>query len=284
MDRQYKKGQKLIVSLNFSGEVFEGEYQNGSLTRIDLSNVIDQMTGLKVGDMLTFYESEIESIKLLHQEEDNINSPSKDTFDLSFSKDVIIMKNEEYERLKELYRNYTYISVVDKRYMNATEHLSSCEHVAVAAIGCEHGRKHGINLLVLCSWDHVYIFDIKMFRFKKFMPELKEIFESEEIKKVVHNSRVLADCLWHCHDVSLKNVFDTQVADVMLSKKSGCSLKKMRTVSECLNHYLNFPLSLLDKALVSRAFKRKSYIITFLFFRQSHMKNGIRDQLRKREK
>lgn len=100
---------------------------------------------------------------------------------------------------------------MDQRFFEAVEHLNNCETVGVAGIGSELGRQKNISLLVMASWDQIYVFDILSYRLSSFHPNLKAILESDSIKKVVHDSRTLVDCLYHCHGVKLANVFDTQV-------------------------------------------------------------------------
>lgn len=109
-------------------------------------------------------------------------------------------------------RKFIYMATMDNRFFEATEYLYNCETVSVFGIGSELGRQKCISILVMSSWDQVYLFDIQMYRLPDLPPKIKNILESESIKKVVHDSRTLADCLYHCHNkVKLTNVFDTQV-------------------------------------------------------------------------
>lgn len=100
---------------------------------------------------------------------------------------------------------------MDNRFFEATDYLLSCETVGVFGIGSEMGRQKSISTLVLASWDQVYLFDILSYKTSKFHPNLKTLLESDSVKKVVHDSRTLVDCLYHCHKTKLVNIFDTQV-------------------------------------------------------------------------
>lgn len=210
MDFDYKIGQKLLVSLK-NAEIYEGVYSGGSKNRIDLSNITEYPSGSKVGGMLSFYEMEIEKVNLLNVVEDDDSTISQKITEKTQNRNLINLPRGEYERLKEMSVNYIYMATVDKRFLDATEHLKSCESVGVVGIGSECGRENMLSLLVMSSWDQVYIFDILSFQKSAFLPELKDILESPGIKKVVHNSRTLVDCLFHCHKVNLINIFDTQV-------------------------------------------------------------------------
>lgn len=214
MEFNFKVGQKLLVSLK-NEELYEGIYIGGARNRIDLSDICEYPSGVTVGEMLSFYKTEIEDVNLVSTPTDNdMNTPQKPT-KKNQSKNVIGLHRDEYERLKEMSVNYIYMATVDKRFLEATEHLKSCESVGVVGIGSECGRENPLSLLVMSSWDQVYVFDILSFQTSKFLPELKDILESSGIKKVVHNSRTLVDCLFHCHKVNLTNMFDIQVCNLI---------------------------------------------------------------------
>ncbi|XP_059808893.1 piRNA biogenesis protein EXD1 isoform X4 [Hypanus sabinus] len=60
---------------------------------------------------------------------------------------------------------------------------------------------------------------------------------------VIHDSRLLSDCLYHQYRVDLTNVFDTQVADVLqFSTETGGLLPScVSTLEECLICHLGLP-------------------------------------------
>lgn len=101
---------------------------------------------------------------------------------------------------------------MDNRFFEGTDYLISCETVGVFGIGSELGRQGSISMLVLTAWDQVYLFDLLLYKSSRLHPKLKTILESDSIKKVVHDSRTLVDCLYHCHKTKLVNIFDTQVS------------------------------------------------------------------------
>jgi len=97
---------------------------------------------------------------------------------------------------------------------NLIKELQSEREVGVAAFG-EISRHGSINLISICSSTQNYVFDINEITLKF----LKRIFESKSILKVVHNSQILADALYHLHGIMLTNVHDITVFDVILQKK-----------------------------------------------------------------
>lgn len=215
MDFNFKPSQRLLVSLT-NGDIFEGVYQNGSKNRVDLTDISEHPSGSKIYGLLSFYRNEIESIKILESEETN-KDDRKQHSNRNNSKDVILLPKAEYERLKDLSRDYVYMATMDNRFFEAVKHLNNCETVGVAGVGSEMGRQRNISLLVMASWDQVYLFDILSYRLPSFHPKLKAILESDSIKKVVHDSRTLYDCLYHCHRVKLNNIFDTQVSETLVA-------------------------------------------------------------------
>lgn len=104
------------------------------------------------------------------------------------------------------------MATMDHRFFEALDYLITCETVGVFGIGSELGRQRSISILVLSSWDQVYLFDILCYKLPELHPKLKDLLETDLVKKVVHDSRTLTDCLYHCHKVKLANVFDTQVS------------------------------------------------------------------------
>ncbi|KAF2880705.1 hypothetical protein ILUMI_25465 [Ignelater luminosus] len=186
-------------------------------------------------EKLTFYSSNPQ------EKEKMVDSPPRQV--------TALLKNE-YDRLLEMTKNYIYMATIDIKYLKAIKHLSNCETIGAVGIDSKYGRSRCLSLLVLCTWDQVYLFDLLPYRKKRLEPNLEEILKSDHIKKVVHDSRKLADCLWHCYQVRMDNVFDTMVADLTLEKnRTGKDPETTRNIAECLGHYLNFPSSLLANAL-----------------------------------
>ncbi|GFR73924.1 exonuclease 3'-5' domain-containing protein 1 [Elysia marginata] len=59
--------------------------------------------------------------------------------------------------------------------------------------------------------------------------------------KVIHDCRWIADLLWHQHEISLTNVFDTQVANAFVGRNLGGGKwpRNVENLPDCLNNYLN---------------------------------------------
>lgn len=102
------------------------------------------------------------------------------------------------------------------------------------------GRQGKLSLIQICDESHIYLFDILKMDYK--IPEsLKEWMSSERCTKFIHDSRQDQDALFHCHDVVLKGIFDTTIADlikrVWLTKANRCDrLKGMDSLSHSIIH------------------------------------------------
>lgn len=149
-----------------------------------------------------------------------------------------------------MYKRYILIEdpyVSNPKYSEAIERLSKVEQIGIAAPGIID-RRTPLSLLILSTWQEVFIFDILQVSYNNFCPEIKKLLESKSICKVVHRGSALVDILQRNYHVKLKYIFDTQVVDVMIEKGRGTisNSDSYRNISECLNIYLNFPPILSD--------------------------------------
>lgn len=212
MDFKYISGQTLLIELT-NEEIYEGVYESGTKDRIDVTKIYDHPDRNSIPGMLSFYRSEILNIRVLNESiaaNDLIPTAQKCE---NRNSDVILLNKNEYNRLQSLSTDHTYICTMDKRYFDATDFMNNCETVAVVGLNVLLGRMSRLSLLVMATWDHIFIFDLQQFAGKTLPSELQAIFESEHIKKVLHGSRTFMDCLYHVYNIkSMKNIFDTEVS------------------------------------------------------------------------
>ncbi|XP_067847262.1 piRNA biogenesis protein EXD1 isoform X2 [Heptranchias perlo] len=95
----------------------------------------------------------------------------------------------------------------------------------------------------IATQDQIYLFDIFLLGAVAFKNGLKMVLEDSNILKVIHDCRLLSDCLYHQYRVDLTNIFDTQVADVLqFSSEAGGLLPScVSTLEECLVRHLYLP-------------------------------------------
>lgn len=246
----YSVGDYLVLDL-FSGDVFEGDYCNGSENRIDLINTTQHNNPNRFGGTYSFYRSEICKITVLKSKLENIPGTVV-VLDEVVDHNRIKISEDEYNRLKDMYKNYMYIEHVDDLYYSAIEKLRKAESIGVAAVDLVEDRTEALRLLAISTWEEIYIFDLFNFKRGYLHPDLTDIFESHNVCKVIHNSGLLKNILSKKYKVYMNNVFDTFVVDLVIEKNRSTTSEKLnhsRNISECLVHYLKFPHSVLLKAI-----------------------------------
>lgn len=95
--------------------------------------------------------------------------------------------------------------------------IQSQQCVAVTGEGSNEGRFSQLTILGLATRSSIYLFDminLGQRAFKALNSAVKKILESNQFLKVVHNCRLLSDCLKHKYQINLTNVFDTQVSNL----------------------------------------------------------------------
>ncbi|KAI7790288.1 exonuclease 3'apos-5'apos domain-containing protein 1 [Triplophysa rosa] len=106
---------------------------------------------------------------------------------------------------------------------------------------CKKGRCY----TMVATKNIVYLFDILLLGGRAFRNGLCMILENQYILKVTHDCRCIARCLRARFGVSLTNVFDTQVADIMLFNKDtgGFLPDRVSTLQEVVRLHLKVPTS-----------------------------------------
>ena len=248
----FTRGQILVVELK-NLEVIEGEYLSGCDEEITLVNTLIYPSKQKMKGPFYYYMNEILSISTLKAnktaEDEQQREPIESTKNLH---NVITMDRCEFERLRCSSQEYIFMSMTDSRYHDAIDHMKNCENVGVAVIPMNGDKLSKVNLLVMSTWDQVYIFDVFNFNVKSLPKELREIFEMAAVKKIAHDSKRLV-MLLHNFGISVRNLFDTQVADLFVRKleNGGVFPDNVKNLCDCLGCYFNFPESLFKGINVS---------------------------------
>ncbi|XP_056009724.1 uncharacterized protein LOC130051611 isoform X2 [Ostrea edulis] len=117
--------------------------------------------------------------------------------------------------------------------------VSTLSRESVLAVDCE-GIQLGVDgpltLVQVGTYSGaVYLFDIHENKNLLIDGRLKSLLESSEIVKVMHACTSDSAALFHQFDVTLQNVFDTQIADIILEEEKGRLLApvlKLQTLCE----------------------------------------------------
>ncbi|XP_041357556.1 uncharacterized protein LOC121374519 [Gigantopelta aegis] len=111
---------------------------------------------------------------------------------------------------------YHLVNKLDHRFYDAMEYLHQQSMIAVAFEGVEIGREGKLAWISIATKDDLLLLDVLSLGEKCFSEGFKDILESQKILKVIHDCRLLSDLLHHQYLIKLINIFDTQVADVMI--------------------------------------------------------------------
>ncbi|XP_072396564.1 piRNA biogenesis protein EXD1-like [Diabrotica undecimpunctata] len=286
----YHEGDRIILKL-YSDDIFEGHVADVGENRIELVNVKQHNNKNILSTIYTFYRNEIQTIQQLQEritEKQSASSSSDKVED--FSK--IKLTDLEYDRLKDMTRDYTYIDQPDARYFQAIELLSRAETIGIVPLGVEKSRDGSIKLLSVSMWDKVYLFDFVNQRSNFQYKELQHLLETEFTIKVMHEAGPLLDILYRKYKIFVKNVFDPQVVDLFIKKKqTGNIPTSMSDMSDLLTDYFNFPSSYLQNALETKESKwaqrplsdrRKGYaaqLVTYLIVLKEHMEKKLLSEM-----
>ncbi|XP_013185670.1 piRNA biogenesis protein EXD1 [Amyelois transitella] len=236
MDSLYMKGELLQVhTKNF--EVIEGRFygMTSDKSKISLYNVKElPQTDLTEG-VCHYYNSEIRNIVKLQETDEQKH---------------LKISQKDCEEIIKTSKKYIFINQVDSSFHEAIKDLNEYNYIALSTDGASMGRKSKMPFILMATPQQIYIFDIQVMQYHAFDAGLKKLLESETPKKIVHDCRKIADCLYHKHNVKLKYVFDTQVGDLIITKnKKGCLPSEVKTLSQCLNSYLGLKLNIDDEKL-----------------------------------
>ncbi|KAK2152561.1 hypothetical protein LSH36_325g02115 [Paralvinella palmiformis] len=122
--------------------------------------------------------------------------------------------NTENEIIPEI--NYTVINNYDDTFNEAIIHIEKQNIIGLSAEAIDMGRNGCLCWLAIATNDDRFIFDIIQLGDECFNLGLSAILQSGNIQKVVHDCRRLSDLLYHKYNTDLVNVFDTQVAYVII--------------------------------------------------------------------
>ena len=107
------------------------------------------------------------------------------------------------------------ITGVDSTFRKAMKHINDSSLVGVSMETEGLGRFGRLCLVTLSTKKCVFVFDILTLGQTAFTYGLADLFENEKIMKVFHDARLESDMLRHIYGISLKNIFDTVMADLI---------------------------------------------------------------------
>ncbi|XP_055029053.2 piRNA biogenesis protein EXD1 isoform X1 [Misgurnus anguillicaudatus] len=144
--------------------------------------------------------------------------------------------------------NYVLIDELQEKFGPAVTHIQEQKVIGIGANFFGPVEQERLCWLQVATKNVVYIFDILLLGARAFKNGLCMILEKRHILKVTHDCRWIVRCLRAQFNVNLTNVFDTQVADLMLFYKDtgGFLPNRVSTLQEVVRIHLKVPVNKLS--------------------------------------
>ncbi|KAK9959347.1 hypothetical protein ABG768_009476 [Culter alburnus] len=151
----------------------------------------------------------------------------------------IILDGDEHDM------KYVVIDELHEKFGPAVMHIKEQKVIGIGADVFGQTAQERLCWLQVATKKVVYLFDILLLGGQAIKNGLSMIMENPHILKVVHDCRCIARCLRAEFKVNLTNVFDTQVADLMLfySETGGFLPDRVSSLQEVLRLHLKLPTS-----------------------------------------
>eukprot|EP00794_Sanderia_malayensis_P007561 gene7561-8399_t len=132
------------------------------------------------------------------------------------------------------------IDKLEDEFYSAIKFINEQRVIGLASDGENISRSGQLSLLTIGSRKYTYIFDVYKMGSECFSEGLKSVLENCSLLKVIHDCRSLSDCLYHQYQTNMFNVFDTQVADIIIdNQRRGKLPRYVNGLVPCLYEYLN---------------------------------------------
>ncbi|XP_038638810.1 piRNA biogenesis protein EXD1 isoform X1 [Scyliorhinus canicula] len=232
---------------------------SGCLRHVDAASkaiILDQVEDLennrKLPGIKMFFGYEIKNLEILDALSTNFpNESATKTTNVNNNKrdkpeDTTPEKTfhkQHFSELEDESLEYILIDQFQQKFGPAIFHIKQQSVIGVAVEGIDICRFGKLCLIQIATNDQIYLFDIFLLGPVAFKNGLKMILEDSDILKVIHDCRLVSDCLYHQYRVGLTNIFDTQVADVLqFSLETGGLLPScVSTLEESLVCHLCLP-------------------------------------------
>ncbi|XP_074985796.1 piRNA biogenesis protein EXD1 isoform X4 [Caretta caretta] len=223
------------VKITLKCGIFQGILQHVDSSRsIVLSRVKNLETGRSMPGVKMFFGYEIVNVELL-EELEQAATPIRDSLDTGGT------GMERGEPAEHSPQSSTCISPKSRvttlsnlKYTLAEEEEEeNMEYIVIDQFQQKFGP-------AVATRSRVFLFDIFLLGPRVFKNGLQMVLEDKNILKVIHDCRLISDCLSHQYGVILSNVFDTQVADVLhfSSITGGFLPHRISSLQECLMRHL----------------------------------------------
>ncbi|KAJ8341510.1 hypothetical protein SKAU_G00338010 [Synaphobranchus kaupii] len=218
-----------------------------------LGDVVDVKSGRKFAGVKLFFGHEILNVEL-----PNAPKPlqgNKEDYNHGTEGQLPVAEFQPYRKTIKLdadddegeYVDFVVIDGFYEKFGPAVMDIRKQQVIGIGTDGVGVSQHERLCWLQIATKTRVYLFDILLLGARAFKNGLSMILESNRILKVTHDCRGIAGCLWTQYEVNLRNVFDTQVADVMHfhTETGGLLPDRVSTLQEVVGLHLKMSPSCL---------------------------------------
>ncbi|XP_059472233.1 piRNA biogenesis protein EXD1-like [Neocloeon triangulifer] len=268
MNTHFAIGEKLRIDLFDSADdhFVTGLFvtYNSNRTRITLDEATYHPSGSRLPNEAHFFAGEIKSVVSVDKSSENLpvaidkdvgrslascKGPSHPHLTHMFQQPEIGQPNPdrkmrpEFERIRNKFEDYKVIDKKDEEFEQAIARIENCSEVGVSFEGELLGRSGRLCWINFSDGTTSFLFDIIALGLDE---ALVRILTCESLLKIMHDSRLAADCLVHNHQLNLVNTIDTQVFDLMIlrARRDNCP-SYATSLTDCLKRYLRLPEAVL---------------------------------------
>lgn len=206
-----KENDKILLELHSKRKI-ECNFKSVTKSGIIITNSLDLTTKKQRQNQQHFYRSEIKTIVPVVNSNGDVNSLTEGVKKLeptpSLDKKVFVQTITDH--IEKLASTVICISQCDSQYYAAIEDLKYQEHIGMRADHMYGRLNKKQPLISMCTTNSVYLFDI--LRMGKIPKELKTILKSEQPRKIIFDSSLIADYLQHIEQCELNGVLDALVS------------------------------------------------------------------------
>uniref|UniRef100_W5LUA5 3'-5' exonuclease domain-containing protein n=1 Tax=Astyanax mexicanus TaxID=7994 RepID=W5LUA5_ASTMX len=229
--------------------VFTGVVQRISLNKtIVLEDVVEETRNTKLCGAKLFFGHEILNIEIpnlakledpVQQSRPNPGQQMLPVAEFQPYRRSLLLDDEDEQHV-----NYVVVDEFHEKFGPAVMHIKKQQVVGIGSDGVGVFQHERLCWLQIGTKNKVYLFDILLLGSRAFKNGLSMILESKHILKVIHDCRGIAGSLLAQFGVSLTNVFDTQIADVLhfYEETGGYLPDRVSTLEEVVSFHLKMPL------------------------------------------
>lgn len=221
--RNLSLGQKVILKL--PDEIVVGELVVKKIpSHVRLKDCYDYNTNDKLGSNNIYYINEIRDIRVLNDKhEENLEEekfgekPAEEEAKKARDKLLTKLTDDKFNHIRQVLDARIFIDRYEVKYFDACREMLKQRQIGVCFEDVRFGRRSKPSILAVSTDSKVYIFDLKLLDGIK--KELKAVFESSSVCKIIHYSKMTNDYLKNACNIKVRFIFDPLVSDFYIFRQ-----------------------------------------------------------------